>query len=192
MSNPIHLCPNCRYAIADADATCSECGCDRERRRILRLRRLWRNDILLVLALAIPLLLWFAYEPVTGEVKSALARLRDPWPAYSEARAAQAKSQGQGLVLYFDADWVLIGCATASFDAARNQLPSQTRQLGLVPLRVDLTDPAGSGASLHSSLGLVGVPLFVVLDSQGNILSASERPEGAAQSLGALASRRVN
>jgi predicted nucleic acid-binding Zn ribbon protein len=191
VSSPIHLCPNCRYPITEADATCSECGCDGERRRVLRLRRLWRNDIVLLLALAFPPLLWFGCEPVSREVKSALARLRDPWPVYSEARAAHAKSQAQGLVLYFDAEWVLLGCGTASFEAARNQLPSQARQLGLVPLRVDLADPADSGASLYSSLGLVGIPLFVVLDSQGNILSVSERPEVAVQALTALASQRV-
>jgi len=90
--------------------------------------------------------------------------------------------------LFFDAEWVSVGCQSNSFIEARDSLPRQAQTLGIAPLRIDLTGANAAGMALLARYGIATVPSFVVVDSEGRAVSISGRPEVTAERLPALAS----
>lgn len=180
-------CEACRHPLARADSICPECGCDvAGGQRVRRIRRMWRNDAILLLGVTVAASVWFGFQPAARSIASAAAWLNEPWPDYTAARLAYARSHGQAVVLFFDAEWVSVGCQRSSFYEVRNALPRRARELGVSPLRVDVTGANSAGISLLASFGVATVPAYVILDSQGGVASISDRPEVIAERLPAL------
>lgn len=188
---PNGRCEACRYPLPATGSMCPECGCDSAgQQRLQRLRRLWRKDVRLLLCIALVAGLWFGVPPLARGVGSVVAWLSEPWTDYSPAQLAAASSRGQGVVLFFDARWAIVGDRARSYADARNALPSQARDLGFVPLRVDLTGSNPAGLALLGNLGRTTIPAFFVLDHQGRVVSSFDRPEDTAKALSAYANQR--
>lgn len=91
-----------------------------------------------------------------------------PWEPYSQTSLAQARAEGQPMLLYFSADWCQ-PCRKLSGVTFRH--PEVRAALaGWRLIKVDLTRPSPVGQALVEEFGVVGVPTLIFLSPQEELL----------------------
>lgn len=173
----------------DAGAICPECGSSAEARAaVARLRRLWRNDILLLVVLAGGCGAYFWGSSTLRLAGSAMTWLNDPWGTYSDARFQSAVAARRKTAVLFDADWCL-GAGTARRPAIRSELAGLLREQGHVLLFADLTVPSASTQAVHALAGNPPLPCVAIFGPDGRLVSI-EVPDHAHRRLSAEAAGR--
>jgi thiol:disulfide interchange protein len=167
------LCANCGHVLLDSAAVCTECGSSLvARASAARLRRLWRNDVVLVavLAGALATYIWGASALRLGSAW--IAWINDPWPTYSASRFQSAVHSHRTTAVLFDADWCL-ATGTAG-RPVRTELAALLRAQGHVLFFADLTAPDVSTRAAHALAGSTSIPCVAIFGPDGRLVSTED------------------
>ncbi len=113
------------------------------------------------------------------------------WTRYTPEALAQAKAEGQVLVLDFTAEWCLNCKALERVVLGRGDVAAAISQPGVAAIMVDITSRQSDGWSLLHTYGRATIPLLVVQKADGTVVLESDAytPEQVLTAIGQATAR---